>query len=140
MPITYAVDPSARLIRASVVGDFTVEEMLACVTAAAAEVGEPGWHILADHRAVGEPATRAQVERLVDHLDVLRETFAGARWAVVVASPASYGMMRMFGMLAERVPMTVRVFDAHAAPAAERWARTGEDDAEGGARGSVARA
>jgi hypothetical protein len=130
MPITFRLDPAARLIRAEVVGDFTAEEMVQCVVDSAAAVGHlPGWHILSDHRAVGTPSTRPQVERLVAQLEGLRGTFGGARWAVVVASPASYGMMRMLGTLAEGVPITVRVFEAMAP--AERWARTGGEDGPG---------
>lgn len=130
MPITFRLDPAARLIRAQVVGDFDAEDMVKCVVDSAAAVGHrPGWHILSDHRAIGTPSTRPQVERLVAHLEGLRGTFGGARWAVVVSSAASYGMMRMLGTLAEVVPITVRVFEA--VEPAERWARTGIEDAPG---------
>ena len=125
MPITYHVDRDARLIRATVWGDVTLEEMLDCVTSAAAETGGPGYAILSDHREVGEPITRTQVERLVEQLEALRASFAGARWAVIVSKPASFGMMRMLSVLAEGIPMTVRVFVD--AGRAERWARGATD-------------
>ncbi|MDF1505857.1 STAS/SEC14 domain-containing protein [Roseisolibacter sp. H3M3-2] len=128
MPITFRVDRAARLIRAEVEGAFSAEDMIRCVADAAEAVGrEPGWHILSDHRRIGTPSTRPQVEQLVARLEALRDTFAGSRWAVVVGSPASYGMMRMLGMLAEGVPMTVRPFED--ADAAEGWARTGAEAA-----------
>lgn len=130
MPIRYALDRPARLIRSTVEGDFDAAEMLTCVSAAVAAAGEPGWHIVSDHRRIGEPATRDQVELLVEHLTDLRPYLRDARWAVIVSKPASYGMMRMLSVLAERVPMTVRVF--RDAGAAERWARTGEEDGASG--------
>jgi hypothetical protein len=126
VPITYELDREHRLVRATVRGDFTADEMLGCVTGAAREAGEPGWNILSDHREIGEPATREQLEQLVGHLAVLRRYFHGSRWAVVVARPASYGMMRMLQVLAERVPMTVRVFVD--AARGERWALGAPDD------------
>ena len=127
VPISYTLDREARLIRAVVQGDFTVQDMLACVSGAARDAGEPGFNVISDHREIGEPATREQVEELVQYLSGLRDYFAGARWAVMVSKPASFGMMRMLGVMAERVPMDVRVF--FDAPRAELWARSGVDSA-----------
>ena len=125
MPISYRIDRPARLIRSTVEGTFTAAEMLSCVSTAVNEAHEPGFNIISDHRLIGEPATRDQVELLVDHLTDLRRYVRESRWAVIVAKPASFGMMRMFSVLAERVPLTVRVFmDAEEA---EAWARTGEE-------------
>lgn len=125
MPISYRIDRPARLIRSTVEGTWTAAEMLSCVGTAVHEAGEPGFNIISDHRLIGEPATREQVELLVDHLTDLRRYVRDARWAVIVAKPASFGMMRMFSVLAERVPLTVRVFMD--AAEAEAWARTGEE-------------
>ena len=124
MPISYRIDRPVRLIRSTVEGDFTAAEMLACVSEAVHEAGERGYQIVSDHRLIGEPATRDQVELLVEHLTDLRRFVRDARWAVVVSKPASFGMMRMFAVLAERVPLTVRVFTD--AEEAEQWARTGD--------------
>lgn len=95
--------------------------MLACVSSAAREAAAPGFNIVSDHREIGEPATRAQLEELVSHIATLREYFVGSRWAVIVGTAASYGMMRMLAVLAERVPLSVQVFTDPAD--AERWAR-----------------
>lgn len=103
-------------------GDFSIDDMLSCVSMAAAEAGEPGYNVISDHREIGEPATRAQLEELVSHIATLREYFVGARWAVIVGTAASYGMMRMLEVLAERVPMLVQVFSGEAE--AEQWARS----------------
>jgi hypothetical protein len=125
VPITYHVDRETRLVRGVVRGDFTVDEMLTCVSAAAIDAGEPGYHVVSDHREIGEPATREQVESLVEHIAALHRYYAGARWAVIVSRPASFGMMRMLESMAERVPMEVRVFKD--ADDAEWWARSGTE-------------
>ena len=125
VPISYTLDRETRLIRAVVQGDFSVQDMFACVSGAARDAAEPGFNVISDHREIGEPATREQVEELVLHLAGMRDYFAGARWAVMVSKPASFGMMRMLGVMAERVPMDVRVF--FDAARAELWARSGVD-------------
>ncbi|MDB4905960.1 MAG: hypothetical protein JWO05_744 [Gemmatimonadetes bacterium] len=129
MPITHAVDRDARLIRAWVTGDFTAEEMIDVVTSAGKAAGEAGFNIISDHREIGQPATRMQVELLVAHLEHLRRYFSGSRWAIIVSSPASFGMARMLGAMAERVPMTVRAF--REAEPAERWVNGGPEPQEG---------
>jgi len=57
--------------------------MLACVSGAAVDAGEPGYHVVSDHREIGAPATWEQVQELVEHLAALHGCFAGARWAVL---------------------------------------------------------
>lgn len=122
MPTTLHIDHDARLVRVGLHGPVSGEEMLATIREAAEQIGpEGGYAVLSDHREIGEPATRDLVERVVDHLGRFASVFHDTRWAVVVGSPASYGMMRMLGVLAEQIPMTVRVF-LHDVAAAEQWA------------------
>ena len=124
MPATYYVDHAARLARFTVVGDLTAEEMVQAIRSAAAEIERPGYHILSDHREIGEPATRPQLDAVVETLQDLGRSFAHSRGAVVVSKPGSYGMMRVLMVLAERVPLTVRIFRDF--ETAEHWAITGE--------------
>lgn len=119
MPITYTIDREARLIRVSVRGEFSVAAMADAVLRCASEAGEPGFNIISDHREIGTPATRPLVEHMTALMVQLRAQFAGARWAVLVSSPASYGMMRMLGVHLESVPITLEVFED--AAAAESW-------------------
>jgi hypothetical protein len=123
MPITHLVDHDARLVLAEVRGDFTTDEMLDAVMAAAHAACDRGYNIVSDHREVGEPATREQVEQLALQVASLRSVFGGARWAFVASKPASYGMMRMFSMLASDLPVTVEIFRDR--ETAEHWACTG---------------
>lgn len=121
MPITYRIDRDAKLIRADVIGDVNVTEMLDCISSAVTEAGEPGYGVLSDHTLIVSPATREQVEKIVARLTSMRAQLANSKWAVVVSSPASFGMMRMLGTLAESIPIHVRAFADM--EAAERWMR-----------------
>ncbi|MDX1430220.1 MAG: STAS/SEC14 domain-containing protein [Rhodothermales bacterium] len=112
MPIEVRVDTGARLIRATLSGEVSFEEMALAVNQSVQHPDvAPGFNVFSDHRELAEPATRLQLEQLVDHLTRFKDKMGGARWAVVThPGSASYGMMRMLGFLAEAVPMVVRPF------------------------------
>jgi hypothetical protein len=123
MPITHLVNHDARLILTEIRGDFTTPELLNVVREVAREARDGGYNVVSDHRGIGEPATREQVEEFATQVTSLRSVFAGARWAFVASKPASYGMMRMFSVLISEVPLTVEIF--HDRENAEHWASTG---------------
>lgn len=127
MPIAHIVDTKRRRLIFSVSGTITTEEMLTAADNAVHSLG-PGTHkVLSDHRTLTTPATTPQLEALVAHLSKYRQHFGGTRWAIVVSQLASFGMMRMLGVLAERIPIHVAVF---ADPVdAERWLESGNADA-----------
>lgn len=111
MPIRHAVDPRAGVARFTVSGEFTLADMQAAVDRLAADpIYRPGMPILSDHRAIARPASAEEVAGLVSHVADHGPVFAGARMAIVAASAASYGMMRMLSTLAEDVPMEIAVF------------------------------
>jgi len=120
MPIEMRVDAERRLVLGSVVGDFTIAEILEAITSSVEHPDfEPGFDILTDHTAVGRPLTREQVERTTIHLRALAKSLGGARWAVVTKKSASRGMIHMLAVHAEEVPMEIRAFDSMAD--AEVW-------------------
>lgn len=111
LPITEIVDRAARVVRFVAQGQLVVDDMLAAVDRAAAAAGnQTGWCVLSDHRALDVPATGDQVRAMLEHIRSHGQAFHGSRWAVVTVAPASYGMMRMLGTLAESVPISVRIF------------------------------
>lgn len=113
MPITVQVRADEKLVRFEIVGDFTLAEIFDAIDGALEDAAfEPGFNVLTDHRRVGEPLTTFQAEQTVAHLDSLRDRIGGARWAAVVKTPASRGMLRMVATLAERVPVEVRLFES----------------------------
>lgn len=119
MPMTHSVDHQRRLLTVEVSGTLTTREIIAAIDAAAADLGPGRYRVLSDHRQLTTPATTEQVEAVVDHLSGYPGHFGGSQWAVVVGQPASYGMIRMMSVLAERIPMEVQVFTTR--PEAERW-------------------
>ncbi len=119
MPIVYGIHRDRELVHAKVVGNFTTADVLSCISEVAAEVGERGFNILSDHREIGTPITREQLEMMVARLSTLRATMAGSNWAVVVGKPSSYGMMRMLRVLVERVPIRLEIFEC--LKEAEAW-------------------
>jgi hypothetical protein len=122
MPITHVVDTERRVLVFAVTGTVSTAEMLAAVDAAVAGVDAGRYRVLSDHRGLTTPSTTAQLEALIAHLTKFRAIFGGSRWAVVVAQPASFGMMRMLSVLAERIPIRVEVFTDLAA--AQAWLET----------------
>ncbi|OPL19253.1 MAG: hypothetical protein AVO35_11790 [Candidatus Aegiribacteria sp. MLS_C] len=111
MPIRVWIEPERRLVRIEIEGDSTTEDILDSIDDAVSDPdAEPGFSILSDHRAVGEPLTTPQVQAMVSRMESLREVMSGCRWAVVTHKPASVGMMRMLAVLLNRIPMTIEVF------------------------------
>jgi hypothetical protein len=120
MPIDCWIEQDRRRVRAELRGDFSTAAMLRVISDAVAQPEfERGFSILSDHRQIGQPITTAQLQEVTTHLRRLSDEFKGSRWAVVTTKPASYGMMRMFSVMVEDIPLYVRVFDNFAA--AEVW-------------------
>lgn len=111
MPVRQWVDKEHGRIRAEVWGKVTAGEIVAAIDRSVHDPDfEPGLSVLSDHRRIERPLTTRQAKLTAAHLESLSRYLAGTRWAVVTASPASFGMIRMLAVLAERVPMTIRAF------------------------------
>ena len=76
---------------------------------------------LSDHRALEEPATPAQVSLVLQKVSELRGVYERSKWAIVVSSPASYGMMRLLEVHAEKIGLEVEIFRDIAE--ANKWVR-----------------
>lgn len=120
MPFLERVDHDARLVRIAVSGTFSLTDMTTTVDRVSAAAGKSvGWSVLSDHRAIAAPASTPQLENLVEHIRRSAPVFHGQRWAVITGSKASFRMMRMLSVLAQRVPIEVAVFKDPAE--AEAW-------------------
>jgi hypothetical protein len=120
MPVQQWVERDRRRIRLVAAGELTMDDILKAINGAVEDPAfEPGFDVLSDHRALGEPLTSDQLKQATAHLQNLSQHFAGSRYAVVATTPASYGMMRMFSVLAERIPLKVGVF--RSMEEAEAW-------------------
>jgi hypothetical protein len=112
LPVTHELDETHRIVRLELSGTLTTAEMLEALDRASRDVAGRGrYRVLSDHRGVETPATREQIEAVVAHLDREEGVFRGTRWAVVTVTPASYGMIRMLAVLAERIPIEVGIFE-----------------------------
>lgn len=120
MPMEFTVNAERRRVEVVVTGRIAFDEIRRALDAAVAQPGfQPGFDILSDHTGLEEPISVADLEATLLHIESLAPCFANSRWAIATRNPASYGMMRMFSALAERIPLTVEVFRSR--EDAERW-------------------
>ncbi len=119
MPITWRVDAARGLLRATLAGDCPLGEMQAMLAQVASDPPRRPLRVLSDHRTLSTPITPAQAQALVEQLTAGAATFGGGRWAVVVGSAASFGMIRMLGALLDPIDLAVEPFQAP--EEAEAW-------------------
>lgn len=120
VPIDSYIDEERRCIVARVYGEFTRDEIVETIDRCVRDPEfRPGFGVLSDHTAVEVPLTASQAKQMVEHLVNLTDVVAGTRWAVVTTQAASYAMIRMVSVLAERVPLEVQIFSS--TEEAEAW-------------------
>ncbi len=112
MPMSYSIDPEARLVRIVGSGRLTDDEMVQCVSALRADPKlEPDMSTLSDMRDIEVAFTPEGVERMVDAMEATAERRSQARAAIVVGSDVAFGMGRMFEMQSEeRTAPSFRIF------------------------------
>jgi hypothetical protein len=121
MGIRYEIDAAGRLVRLRYEGAPTFEEWAGVMLDVFQAPGyEPGFDFLADRRAVSAP-TKEYLQQVVAFAQAHESRLAGSRWAMVVATPAGFGMARMGQVLLGDLPTTMRIFTDMAA--AEAWLR-----------------
>ena len=126
MPIAFSVDAAARIVHADISGALEAADMVAGVRDVAALLAElPGYAVITDQRRVTNPATREQIDAVVNALGTRAAVFRDRHWAIVTEADASYGMMRALGVYAERIPITVGVF--REPDAARAWLATARE-------------
>ena len=109
MPVRYEIEPPIASLLME--GDVGPGDVVECLSALAADPAHrPGMPQLVDMRAVTRVAQVADHERVAYAFERMREHFAGARCAVVVATPVMFGAVRQFGTLAERAGLDVAPF------------------------------
>lgn len=126
MPVSYTIEPARAHVRLAVAGELTFSEIHAAVTGIAndASLGD-GFTVLADHRRIARPITPAQMSELVALVGEMHPRFDAVRWAIVVASGPSYGMMHLLAAeVGHSVNMKVGIFFDE--PAAEKWLAEGD--------------
>jgi hypothetical protein len=120
MPIKRWIEKDKKRVYAVLTGKISLDEMIATINDSVEDADfEPGFDVLSDHSGIEQPIATNQVKFLALHIEMLRNNFAGSRWAVVAKNEVSYGMMRMLSVYLEKVPMQLEVF--YTLEDAEKW-------------------
>jgi hypothetical protein len=125
--MSYSIDPAARLVRLRNETTPTYEEWEACMIAVFADPAfEPGFAFLGDGRGL-PPSDTEMVRRTVKFASGHKREFGRSRWAIVVDTPAMYGMSRMGQSLGKSLVAETRIFTN--LEDAEAWLSTSVRDA-----------
>jgi len=120
MPISFFVDKTRQRIVANLDGEISITEIFDTIQSSLRHPDfQPGYNILSDHRKIERVITPDEVESTINLLAGYVDSIRNTKWAIVTRKPASYGMMRLLSVHAERIPMKVRVFKDM--KAAENW-------------------
>ncbi len=129
MPLETHIDEKRQRVVLTIVGEITIEEVVETIRRWIKEPGiKPGFGVLTDHTRIGKAITTEQAKELIRNFQNMSRFLAGARWAAVTSSPASYGMVRMISAFAEAVPMEVEVFQSF--EEADAWLGAGDAGAD----------
>ena len=122
MPFRVEIDQQDQIISFSLSGTLRTTDMLDALDKGFL-AATPGlrYAFLSDHQALEEPATSAQVTMALQKISERRGVYERSRWAIVVSSPASYGMMRLLQVHAEKIGLEVEIF--RELVAAHHWVR-----------------
>jgi hypothetical protein len=127
MSLTYTIDPAAGVVSVAVTSPPSPADTRALLRSVAADPGyRPGMPLLVDRRPVPEPPSVAYVNELPVVLREMARATAPCRTAVLVGTPAVYGMLRMASALAGDTGVEVGAFRDE--NLARRWL-AGDDDA-----------
>ena len=110
MPITYRCESNA-LVTFRLTGTVPAGEMMEMVNRFLTdERVRPGIRVLSDHRKLESVITTDALHDIHDRIKSHVELFEGTRIALVSQRLASFGMMRMFALLAHDLPIEVQAF------------------------------
>lgn len=123
MPIDAVVDVPARTVRMHYSRTPLFEEWKGALDRVLETPGfDKGFAFLVDRREVAAPSAEF-VQKTTFYAQSNIAKLDGSRWALVVTSPASYGMGRMWQTLTNDLPIEIRLFEDIGT--AELWLRTG---------------
>jgi hypothetical protein len=123
MAVSYAIGPTARIVRLTLVGDATLEQWTHGMRVIlSSSTYKPGFGFLIDRRGA-EPASAEFMAEVVSFLQNNERVLAGARWAIVVPrGPGSDATLLALELAkSSRLPIPIRTFREVAK--AEAWLR-----------------
>jgi hypothetical protein len=111
MPITFTIDPAARLVVYIVEGNASLEEAIEFLDTV---VGHPefqrGFNFLGDRRDVVKGQSSGYVYGIVEDIKSRQDALSPCKWAVIVTDDYSYGMARMWNLLAAKTKIEIVPF------------------------------
>jgi len=112
MPIVFRIDSAASTVRVTVRGRVTPDEVLQYRRDLVADPAfRKGMNLLIDASDVDTSAiTKPALEAIAEDLGTMGVAFGPVRMAIVVGTPAAYGLARMYEVLTEGAPLLVRAF------------------------------
>lgn len=98
--LKYHIDPARRMARITYCAVPTFDQWADLVRSVFADPAwQPGFGLLFDRRPIDEPPSTSFVRRLADFCKRNVGALRGSRIALLVSSPAAFGMGRMEGQL-----------------------------------------
>lgn len=120
MPVVYLIEPEQNLIRTRCTGDIKLPEVLEHFRTLQRDPDCPAWlDVFLDLREITSLPFTFEIHSVAQEISKTKSRVQFKICAVVAASDAMFGMMRMFSVVAERYFSAVRVF--RTAPEAEEW-------------------
>ena len=112
MPISYRIEKNEGLLYLTVHGPIDPQQIIANSDKMLADPDyAPGMNMFVDAREMDiSGANSGDLELIAADSLSKRELFAPSRCAVVVASDAAFGIVRMYEVYSEDHPLTVRAF------------------------------
>lgn len=111
MAANIQVDRRTRTLHLTITGDFTTDEIVTTIQQMKDAIpGETAYSVFSDHRGATMTETAEQIRMAAKLLGSPGSPFRGGRWAVVSASDATFGMMRILAVQTEDVPIEMEVF------------------------------
>lgn len=106
----YEID-TRGFVRITASASPTAEDELAVYRKMLADPSfEPGIDILLDNRARSASGGSSHVQKMARLASGARSELAGCRCAIVVSNEVEFGMARMYELMTDGDPLTVRVF------------------------------
>ena len=111
MPISFTIDPDARLVVYTVEGNATRAEAIEFLDTVIAHPDfRRGFDFLGDRRDVVRGQSSAYVYGITDEINARQESIAPCLWAVIVADEYAYGMSHMWATMTQRSKVNIRPF------------------------------
>ena len=111
MPVVYVIDREQNLIRTRCIGDIKLPEVLEHFRTLQRDPDCPDWlDVFLDLREIASLPFTVEINTVAQEISTTKSRVQFKICAVVAASDAMFGMMRMFSVVAERYFSAVRVF------------------------------